>query len=49
MNEHKLPTLGENNGTGAGSKPRKRVGAGLYVACLVAAGGLGGGGTIGVK
>jgi putative serine protease PepD len=43
MNEHKLPTLGENNGTGAGLKPRKRVGAGLYVACLVAAGGLGGG------
>jgi putative serine protease PepD len=43
MNEHKLPTLGENNGTGSGLKPRKRVGAGLYVACLVAAGGLGGG------
>ena len=43
MNEHKLPTLGENNGTGAGLKPRKRVGAGVYVACLVAAGGLGGG------
>lgn len=43
MNEYELPTRGENTGTGAGRKTRRRVGAGLYVACLVAAGGIGGG------
>ncbi len=43
MNEHELPTRGENTGTAAGRKTRRRVGAGLYVACLVAAGGIGGG------
>jgi putative serine protease PepD len=43
MNEHEQPTLGENTGTVAGRKARKRVGAGPYIACLVAAGGLGGG------
>lgn len=43
MNEHEQPTLGENTGAVAGRKTRKRVGAGLYVACLVAAGGIGGG------
>lgn len=43
MNEHELPTHSENPGTRARLKTRKRVGAGLYVACLVAAGGLGGG------
>ena len=43
MNEHELPTRGENTGTVAGRKTRRRVGAGLYVACLVAAGGIGGG------
>ncbi len=43
MNEHELPARGENTGTVAGRKTRRRVGAGLYVACLVAAGGIGGG------
>ncbi|MDF9749473.1 trypsin-like peptidase domain-containing protein [Arthrobacter sp. ES3-54] len=43
MNEHELPIRGENTGTVAGLKTRKRIGAGLYVACLVAAGGVGGG------
>ncbi len=43
MNEHERPTRGENSGTVAGRKTRRRVGAGLYVACLVAAGGIGGG------
>ena len=44
MNEHEHPTQGENVAPGAGSpKTRKRVGAGIYIACLAAAGGLGGG------
>ncbi|MGO4805394.1 S1C family serine protease [Arthrobacter sp. 2MCAF15] len=43
MNEQELPTHSENPGTRARLKTRKRLGAGIYVACLVAAGGLGGG------
>jgi putative serine protease PepD len=43
MNEHDLPIHGENAGSLAGLKTRKRIGAGLYVACLVTAGGIGGG------
>ena len=44
MNEHEHPTQRENAAPGAGCpKTRKRVGASVYIACLVAAGGLGGG------
>ncbi len=43
MNEHEPPTQSTSPAPGAGGpKTRKRVGAGVYVACLMAAGGLGG-------
>jgi putative serine protease PepD len=45
MNEHETSTHRDNEAPGAGAGPEtgKRVGAGVFIACLVAAGALGGG------